>query len=346
MRQAFVLMTAMPPTKGHRNLIRFAAQLSEAVTVILCTQPGEPFAAARYWSLVQATNRMANVSVQRIHKVLPQEPEGAEGFWDMWAGFLHTFGFRKGDYIVASEPYGVRLAEEVDGIFMPYDLNRTITYTKGTKVREDYRFYWDDILPEFRPHLKKSVTIFGAESVGKTTTAQGLADDMQNTKWYFEWARPYLESVGAEVTHEKMVNIWHGQLALQAMAERDRDSEFDIFDTDLFSTVGYWEMYDPDNVPAGLYEDADAYQSDLYVILSSDIPFEPDPLRYGGNVRESSDQYWIDLCERFDLPYVYVKDGANFAYTRIKAVQKILLDKWPGDELQYTRIGKEYESHV
>jgi hypothetical protein len=44
-------------------------------------------------------------------------------------------------------------------------------------------------------------------------------------------------------------------------------------------------------------------KSDLYLIAPSNIPFEADPLRYGDGERESSDQFWIDLCEDYGLNY-------------------------------------------
>jgi NadR type nicotinamide-nucleotide adenylyltransferase len=335
-------MTAMPPTVGHLALIQYARSLTTQVIVIVNTQPDEPMADERYWSIVEATRHMHNISVQRIHQTLPQEPEGQEGFWDMWGDFLRRFGFWDGDYIVASELYGVRLAQEVNGIFMPYDIERSIRYTKGTLVREDYRAYWYDILPEFRKYLQKRVTIFGAESCGKTTTSRTLAKVMPNTNWYFEWARPYLEAVGAEVTVEKMVRIYSGQEALQRVAREDVSSEFTIFDTDLFSTIGYWEMYSPDSVPPSIYINARELKSDLYIILASNIPFEEDQLRYGGTERESTDQYWIDLCERENLPYEYITNTAS----RVNAVEEVLFNTWPGTELEYQRLGKEYEKDV
>ena len=44
MTRAYVLMTAMPPTKGHLSLLNYAANLDvTSVEVILATQPGEPF---------------------------------------------------------------------------------------------------------------------------------------------------------------------------------------------------------------------------------------------------------------------------------------------------------------
>ena len=132
--------------------------------------------------------------------------------------------------------------------------------------------------------------------------------------------------------------------SLTFLQEPVPNSIYNIQDTDLFSTVGYWELWDKDSMPQELLESARLRKSDLYVILSSDIPFEPDPLRYGGTVRETTDQYWIDLCEREGLPYVYITEtevGGRLGAT-ISAIVKFFGD----NPLSYQRSGKEYERIV
>jgi nicotinamide riboside kinase len=175
-------------------------------------------------------------------------------------------------------------------------------------------------MPEFRDHLRKTITFFGAESVGKTTLSRQVARFL-DSRWTLEYARPYLETVGEEITVDKMTDIWYGQQALQVKAlSEESASPFIVQDTDLYSTVGYWEMWKPESVPVGLRATARAYRSDLYNILAQDgVPFEADPLRYGGDKRESTDQYWIDLCEREGLNYVVV-DG-DFTQRHAKCVE-------------------------
>lgn len=335
---AYVLMTAMPPTWGHLDLIRFAAQLSGQVVVIVCTQPGEPYPRERVEAINDTTRSLGVVRVAHVHRTLPQEPEGHEGFWDLWAEILHSEGFEAGDYIVASETYGQTLAAHVDGRFMPYDLDRQIRYTKATDVRYDPVAYWDDMLPQFRRLFQKRVTLFGAESTGKTTTTRELARHY-GARWIFEWWRPYAELVGPEVTVEKMHACWHGQSALQDAVGDGYDGRILFQDTDLFSTVGYWEMWQPESMPAGLLAAARARKSDLYLILSSDIPFAADPLRLGGDRRETTDQYWIDLCVREGLPYAVVSE---VGYERELEALEILDKAIPEPVLSYQREGAEY----
>lgn len=347
MPKSFVLMTAMPPTKGHLSLIRYARNLGSSVNVIVCTQPGEPMVAERVTSIRNAMGKESSLSgyVHNLHEEVPQEPnnENEAVFWEFWANKMFSFGFEEGDYIVSSESYGLSLAEAVGGVFMPFDMDRWITPTKATKIRETLFIenYQEDILPEFMPWLRRTVTIFGAESVGKTTITKELQKALKATAAP-EWARPYLEAVGPEVTLERMCRIQEGQRAIQDTAQEVSTTVYVIQDTDLFSTVGYWEMWDKHSMPESLLNDAKVRKSDLYVILSSDIPFEEDPLRYGGSVRETSDKYWINLCYRENLPFVYITETEDRLGATINAIDEF----FGPNPLAFQRVGSEYEKDV
>lgn len=345
----FVLMTAMPPTVGHLSLIRFASRLNGRVVVIVCTQKGEPFVAERIWALRDAVRGLGGVSVVPYHRTIEQDPSVA-GFWDMWRGILKgEFGLSAGDRIVASETYGTQLAAAVGpGVeFMPFDLDREIIPARGTDVRNGGALSgWLDILPEFRKYIQMKVTIFGAESVGKTSVSRALGRS-EGAGWLFEYARPYLlhgAVDGIEVTREKMERIWEGQRALQE-GVKDVPAGIVYQDTDLFSTVGYWNFWaTPEDVPRELIQDAIRLQSHLYVILSSDIPFESDVLRYGGSVRESTDQYWIDLCEEYELPYVVIGACEGGLKERVREVERSVMDFRARNsrlfEIEYDRKGQ------
>lgn len=311
----WVLMTAMPVTKGHKALIQFADQYAGAIgtrsNVVICTQPSEPFSLHRIESVNRIADGLSNTSVKSLYREMEQNAE-APGFWDMWRTILAQKGAKNGDTYIASEVYGKRLAEEMNGKFMPYDPERSIMNIKATNVRVDPISQWDKMAPEFSKHLVQHVTIFGAESTGKTTLSKALAGLVSG---YFvpEYARPYLENTVNEITVSSMTDIWKGQLALQKATEMWEPKPFVIQDTDLFSTVGYWEFpHWQDRIggpPKGLVQDAIDNQSDLYIITKSNIPFEEDPLRYGGNVREGSDEYWINVCEKYELNYVVLESN-------------------------------------
>ena len=342
--RAYVLLTAMPPTRGHMALIQFARGVADTVEVHLQTQPGEPLVQARYDSLVAATRHMDNVNIHWMHKPLPQEasPEDEAKFWDMWAGFLADWGIQTSDFIVASEDYGIKLAEFTGATFIPYDIDREVVKTKATPVRKNTLSHFDKIIPEFQPYLRKRITIFGAESTGKTTLARWLAE-VVNGQFLPEWARPYLEHVGPEITWDKMRNIWYGQRALQDSADVVAiNKPFIIQDTDLYSTLGYWQYNSwqiDGEVPAGLHVDAVERKSDLYIITPSNIPFEADQLRYGGDHREIETEEWTTFAKLHNLNYIVLESDELTKRTSesLRAIWKLF-----GTPLEYEREGNDH----
>lgn len=209
--------------------------------------------------------------------------------------------------------------------FMPCNRYRETVQISGTAVRSDLMDNFEFILPTFQTHIRKTVTVFGAESCGKTTMARWLAKEL-NGHFVPEWAREYLETVGAEVTDERMRAIIHGQHAVQQTAQNDLFNKPFIFqDTDLFSTVGYYRLWG-----GGTDDDLDLVEyyakrtkSDLYIVMNDQIPFEEDILRYGGNVRESKTQYWIDLLKEFDCNY-YVVNYTDKQLQQTEVAQEVI----------------------
>lgn len=330
-------MTALPPTTGHLQLIQFASSLADTCTIMLTTQPDEPFVQERVDALYQAIERLPyRPSIVHYSRPMDPDPE-SPGFRDRWAGIMIGAGAEPGDLLVISEEWGRWLAEMTQMDWRPYDIRREINTAKGTLIREDPHLYWYDIIPEFRRHLQVRVTIFGAESTGKTTLAKAIANRM-GALCLPEYARPYLETVGNEINWASMQAIYEGQRALQ-QADWYEDPLV-IQDTDLFSTFGYWwnmrerigENPNPrstegwgikDDWPAeGLMEDAQALASDLYIVLPSAIPFEPDPLRYGGDHREIEDPYWIKLVSGQNLNYVVLPEHETDAW--VDGVQALI----------------------
>lgn len=293
------------------------------------TQPHEPFPNERAQALRAAIKRNGLAHrIKLIHykKAIEQDPS-TPGFWDMWRRLMHEFGITTDDCIVASERYGKKLADITGTQFYPYDIDRMINPAKATRIRNDTLTYFTDIIPEFQPYLRTRITIFGAESTGKTTLSRALAKQLGAT-WVYEYARPYLEETVNEITGRSMAAIWQGQRALQQHIAQTSPSPYIIQDTDLFSTVGYWQFPHWHSAigdcPDKLVRDAIAGMSDLYIVTQSNIPFEKDPLRYGGDKREGSDEYWISICEKYNLPYVVLttNDHDKRLQSAIKLIEK------------------------
>lgn len=311
MTRAWTLMTAMPPTKGHFNLMNFVSYLGdERGRVIVATQPGEPLPDKRFLAVRNAAARTNGADVVWVNRTLPQDPN-TDGFWEMWRRIMYGEGFKRGDIFVSSEPYGAKLAEVCEGVFMPYDIERELLPTRATDIRNKPVANFSKIMPEFQQYLRLNVCFWGAESTGKTTLAKEVSA-LMGGHFLYEYARPYLEAVGPEITVDSMHAIWYGQEAAEKHANRWYDKPYLFKDTDLYSTIGYWEQPHWTDalgpVPPKLRTHALMNKADLYIIPMSNIPFEQDPIRYGGDHRESPDDYWIALAEKCNLNYVLLDD--------------------------------------
>jgi NadR type nicotinamide-nucleotide adenylyltransferase len=301
MSSALVLMKALPVTRGHEALIEFAKAYG-TVYVLMDTHPDEPDVELR----MKAIQRILGDEGYVYNEVvIPQKTEDDPLFWQIWEGILADYEFC--DYVIGSEDYCKRVAEIIDATYVPYDPERILLDTRATSVRDNPLSFYGSMVPEFQQEYRTTVTVFGAESTGKTTLAKTMARSI-GCPWVYEYARPYLETVGTDITVESMTAIWKGQQALQGVAWGLRNnSPLIVQDTDLFTTIGYWEQPHWQEtlgpVPKGLIKAARLWVADQYLITQSNIPFEEDPLRYGGDKRESPDEYWVGVAQKYDLPY-------------------------------------------
>lgn len=319
--RALVLMKAMPPTRGHQRLIEFAKSFAESGVVFMDTAPGEPLNHERY-SWIE--NRLVLTDWRCEWRVMDDQDPASEGFWGRWKKMLGELGHF--DLVIGSEPYCAKVAEVIGARYVPYDPDRKIEWIHATSIRERPLLNFAQVAPDFQSYMRLTTTIFGAESTGKSTLAKKIQTRCYaEVEWTPEYARPYLETVGTEVTVQAMNDIWHGQFAIEQNAEEFAvDKPHIVRDTDLYSTIGYWELYEDElgPVPKRLIEDALFNKADLYLITPSNIPFEKDALRYGGDHRESPDQFWIDLCEKYELPYKVLT--SNVKYDRLVEAAELM----------------------
>lgn len=315
MKNIIILMTALIPTTGHSDLVKFAASIPESqVHVLINGRTFEPVSTEdRVESLQKHFEKYENVFIKgSVDDSAPQNPEDMpDEFWEWWKNEINK-NFpevvQNWDYVVASESYGLKVAESLGADFMPYDINRTINTVKGENVRNNIVKNWENIIPEFRKHLVHNAVMFGQESVGKTTLSKTVTQRLNSVN-IMEFARPYLESVGSELTDEKMETITIGQAGLQKTIQNSAKSIANIFDTDLFSTVGYYRIFNG-NETDECKRLAIELASDTYYVLPDSIPLVRDQLRYGDDKRESNKQFWINILEEFNLNYVIVPDGS------------------------------------
>lgn len=315
--KALVLMSAVVPTTGHVDIINFAQNLPtvSTVEVVICGRTTEPFNLLDRVVAIQdsiATIPYKAVNVNWILEDDAPSDDTTDGYWDWWKEAVRKFGSFQ--YVVASEFYGNKLASILDADFIPYDLDRRINQICGSQVRRLLAWDWGLILPTYRRNrLTLKATVFGQESVGKSSVATYISDTHDtNVQGVFEYARPYLTTVGSDLSLEKMENIGIGQASLQRSVFHQANAPIILLDTDLFSTVGYYGIGNFGAPPSWLIQEAIELRSDVYYLMPDHFPLVPDPLRYGGDVRESTYKYWVDILDRYNLEYVDVPPGSLY----------------------------------
>ena len=331
-----ILMSAILPTIGHAALIDFGLAFSGELHVIVSSKRDEPISGIER---VTALRKHYQGKKVNIHHHINFSGEGAENpttdlDWQYWKDVVFSFvaehdRFAKIDYFIASEPYGKKMAELCDAEFIPFDTERKFVRCKSSSVRKSLLNnakdidQWNNILPEMKEKLVTRVTIFGQESVGKTSLKDYLAD-VFGFIGIHEFARPYLEFMDDKsVTYEKMATIAQGQLALQSLAGKNPQSPVIVQDTDLLSTIGYYRIYGDKRVPIECLNMFAGKKSDLYLLMPDNIPFFPDPLRYGGDKRETSYQFWKDLLDEFNCNYVEIPPIENQRAKSMFALEEI-----------------------
>lgn len=313
MSHALIFMTALVPTTGHADLIKFANEMCDLVTVVVSGRSSEPIEVdTRIAAFMEHFSDNGNIHYYgHFDDNAPQNSDHSQEFWDYWREVAEEANYHYESYthIIASEYYGKEAAEFLDLEFIPYDIERTMNPVKGSVVRENILNMYSLILPEFRRFIARNYVLFGQESVGKTTLSKLLHKNIVHSSLYPEWAREYLEDAELDVTRETMSVIESGQSFVDCKARNALDNPINIQDTDLYSTEGYYRI-------SGLAEGIDHYlrydlydERTTYFLLPDDIPVEPDRLRAAGTERESTYKFWKNILEEFDLNYVEVPKG-------------------------------------
>lgn len=321
-KYGLVIGTFLLPTEGHIFLIdtayKYMKHIDGKLAVSIAGRSKEPISTfVRKQTLVKYFEQPQYLIFKMRFGTLnddnaPQNDNGTQEFWDYWVReTLNSIGLSREDisHVFASEPYGKRLAQELNAKFIPVDINRVMTDgIKGSNVRSDIRANWNEIILPMRQELQKSFVFFGADSTGKSTMSKRFANDPRFKGTHIpEWARDYLENNGTDLSDEKMQTIARGQFAVTSSVRTQARHPWIYMDTDLLTTIGYNMIYNKNSV-IPLYLKHLFKPADFYIVMNSNIPFEKDDLRYGITKRESTDNFWIELLEEFKCNFYVVKE--------------------------------------
>lgn len=123
----------------------------------------------------------------------------------------------------------------------------------------------------------RKVVVIGPESTGKSTLCAQLAAHYQ-TCWCPEFAREYLMERGARYDYSDLLNIAHGQIALEdAMLSQARNG-FYFIDTDMYVMKVWCEAVFQD-CHTWILKQIARRQYDLFFLCDVDLPWVQDELR-------------------------------------------------------------------
>ena len=330
-----VLGTFLPFHKGHELLLNFASSYCQGtVLVILSSRSHEPISGEKRVRAIQDTlfaSGTENVVVyHHFDDAAPQNPVGDNDveFWDYWQNIIEdasqAFGIDVPEYVFSSEKYGDKVAEIIGAEHIMFDNARESIRISGTSIRNNPLENSHMINDHMIKHMRKKFVMFGAESVGKSTMTKIMGENFEGSITAPEYARPYLEGqVDKSPSFYNMDKIFHGQFALeQAIDKQVGGSLVAFLDTDIMSTFGYAEMVKMDTAK---YKHMHPKDDRVYIVLAQDeVPFEADILRYGGDKRESVDQFWIDVLKEYGMRYYVVRGSLD---DRIDEICEIVQDE-------------------
>ncbi len=147
----------------------------------------------------------------------------------------------------------------------------------------------------------KIVVITGAESTGKSTLTEQLANYF-NVPFIPEIARSYIETLNRKYEYSDVENIAKLQIE-QFIKYRDSDTPYIFLDTWLIVTKIWFEVVFGKE-PEWLVDEIQKTNIDLFLVCNIDLPWIPDPVREnGGKMREILHSKYLETISEFNFNY-------------------------------------------
>lgn len=286
-----------PPHKGHNHLIATALSECEQLSVLVCWKPEQ---------VVPIDVRMA--CLKEVHPdadVIAVEDTLADDDTPGWAANTIRILGHAPDVVFTSEDYGEGYAKAMGAKHVMVDRHRTKFPCSGTLVRSNPLEHLDWLAPCVRAFYVKRVCIVGAESTGKTTLAQKLAEHYR-TDWVPEYGREYCvekwkHGYTDTWTTEEFVTIAREQARLEDEAARTANKVL-ICDTDPFAT-SIWHVRYMNRPSSAVEAIASRRKYDLYLLTGDEIPFEQDGLRDGEHIRHWMHERFVEELTTSKRPW-------------------------------------------
>jgi NadR type nicotinamide-nucleotide adenylyltransferase len=155
------------------------------------------------------------------------------------------------------------------------------------------------------------IAVVGPESTGKSTMSAYLAAHY-NTIWVPEFSRGYCEKLTEPPTWQDEINMFYGQVTLEAELI-PKANKILICDT-TFLTVKIWSEHVFGKSPQEVLNELPKHPYDLYLLQDIDLPWEEDPLRDFPEMREHFMEVWKKELKDLNANYVIISGIGHERY--------------------------------
>ena len=310
----------MPVHKGHVALVEYACSHCDEVIVSMSFMPDDPIPGELRFSWLRD-------AIKHERKALPfailddfdVDSLPLEDRTKLWSEFIQCT-YPKIDVVISSEDYGPPFAQRLGATHLSFDPGRTRVRVSASLIRNKPMTYWDYIAEPARPWFVKRICVYGAESTGKSTLTQLLAEHY-NTSFVPEVAREMITSNDFAVDDIIAIGKAHDE---RVELQTQRANRLLFCDTDVITTQIYSRHY-LGVIPDVLYSIERRTTYALYFLLEIDVPWVADGLRDLGDRREEMSSIFRRALEERNIPFITI--SGNFAERKdamIRAVDHLL----------------------
>lgn len=319
-RTGVVVGKFYPPHRGHHFLIETASAQCEQLFVLACWKPEQTIPIATRVACLRETH--PEVTVMAVEDILADDDTPG------WAAYTVQLLGAAPEAVFTSEDYGPGYARAMGATHVMVDRQRLVHPCSGTMVRNDPLAHLDWVAPRMREFYVKRVCIVGAESTGKTTLAQKLAEHYQ-TNWVAEYGREYCAEkwpdgdMTADWKTEEFVKIATEQARREDQSSRSANKVL-ICDTDPFATAIWHERY-LGYRSAEVESIANNRHYELYILAGVEIPFVQDGSRDGEHIRQWMHERFVEALTASQRPWVLVTGNLDMRIAQaVRLIDDIL----------------------
>ncbi len=302
MTLGFVVGKFYPPHRGHKHLIDWARKQVDELIVMLAARPSQTIPGEVRYAWLREIH--PDCDIRLVADELEDDSQ-------QWADFTIKYLGRAPDIVFSSENYGPIYSSLMGSRHVMVDQLRNTVPISGTQVRTNPLLYLHHLEPCVRAWFVKRVVLVGAESTGKTTLAQQLADHFQ-TVWVPEYGREHWERKVSGLTGSEASPSWSAEEFIHIAQEQQSREDLSarqcnrilFCDTNAFATGTWYERYFHTR---NALVDSIGQQSkaDLYLLTAPDVPFVQDGFRDGQHIRN-----WMHDRFAEQLTNLYQRDPA------------------------------------